>query len=282
MTTTSSVGGAIAPAKGSRCCDLVSSVAEAYSAGAGAWATGPTRIYGRLAELLVDAGPLELDGRLALDLGSGTGAATRAASARGARVVAVDNALGMLRNDRANRPPAAVGDALALPFADDAFDVVVAAFALNHLVDPAPGVREAGRVTKAGGFVLASTYAADDDHPVKGAVERALAEAGWTCPPWYPELKTAMASWGTVEAATDAVVRGGLRPASVVRLEVPFPDLGAESIVAWRLGMAYCAPFVARLGDQARQTLERRALELLGADAGPLVRKAIFVVAGVG
>ena len=40
------------------------------------------------------------------------------------------------------------------------FDVTVAAFSLTHLVHPSTGLREAARVTRAGGAVIASAYAA--------------------------------------------------------------------------------------------------------------------------
>ncbi|MET0148472.1 MAG: class I SAM-dependent methyltransferase, partial [Acidimicrobiales bacterium] len=118
----------------------------AYSAGATAWGDGPTRVYQRLAELLVAFSPVPLAGRLVLDLGSGTGVGTRAAQAAGAGVVATDLVPAMLRVDQATRPPASVGDIRQLPFRANAFDVVLAPFVLNHLDDPADGVREAARV----------------------------------------------------------------------------------------------------------------------------------------
>ena len=49
------------------------SLAAAYSLSADAWTRGPTRVYGRLAELLVAASPVPFDGALVLDLGAGTG-----------------------------------------------------------------------------------------------------------------------------------------------------------------------------------------------------------------
>lgn len=244
---------------------------DAYSEGAGAWASGPMRIYGRLAEELVARSPVPLGGRRVLDLGAGTGAASRAA--RGACVVAVDPALGMLRADQAVRPPAVAGDALALPFRDRAFDVVVAAFSLNHLADPAAGAREAGRVARQ--LVLASTYAVDDQHPVRDAADTALVEAGWQKPDWYGAAKTAMAAWGTVERAADVLVASGLDPVAIEHARVPFPELSAREVVEWRLGMAQCAAFVAAHDGNA---IARRALELLG-DGPPLVRSVLFIAA---
>lgn len=230
------------------------------------------RVYGRLATELVARSPVDLHDRAVLDLGAGTGAASR--SARHARAVAVDGALGMLQVDRRSRPPAAVADALALPFPDGAFDVVIAAFALNHLDDPVAGAREAGRV--AGELVLASTYADDDEHPVRAAAEQALLEAGWTRPAWYDAVKAAMAAWGSVEQATSVVREAGLVAERVEHVRVLFPELTAADLVAWRLGMAHAADFVATHDGDA---LLARALELLPADAGPLVRSVLFIVA---
>ncbi|HLY36161.1 MAG TPA: class I SAM-dependent methyltransferase, partial [Candidatus Limnocylindria bacterium] len=241
-----------------------------------AWAVGPARVYGRLAELLVDFSPVPLGGRLVLDLGSGTGDGSRAALSAGALVIAADLALGMLLRGRDGRPPATVGDALALPFRRGAFDVVLAPFSLNHLDDPARGVREAGRV---GGLLVASTYAADDDHPAKAAVETALSEVGWERPPWYVAVKSAMAAWGTVDRATAAIERGGMRPLLVERREIEFPDLGAVEMVEWRMGLAYCAWFVETLDPEAQRTVLERALALLGRDPEPIIRRVIFLAA---
>ena len=247
------------------------SAAEAYTAGAAAWADGPMRVYGPLADALVARCPVDLDRRSVLDHGAGTGAVS--AAARGARVIAVDVALGMLLEGRASRPPGSVGDVLALPFRSGAFDVVIAAFSLNHLVAPAEGVREAGRVARE--YVLASIYSADDDHPVKHAVDEALAEAGWSAPAWYRQAGATRRSWGTVDGAEAAIELGGLMPERVEKVLVPFPDLRPRDLVRWRLGMAQCAAFVASHG---RPALEARALELLGV-AEPLVRSVIFIVA---
>ena len=248
----------------------------AYSVGAAAWAEGPARVYQRLAELLVAFSPEPLGGRLVLDLGSGTGDGSRAALAAGARVIAADLALGMLQRGRADRPPATVGDIRQLPFTTGAFDVVLGAFSLNHLDDPAAGVRETGRV---GNLLVASTYAADDDHPAKAAVEVALHEVGWERPLWYTPLKTAMAAWGTVPEATAAIERGGMRPVRVERREVSYPELGPTDMVAWRMGLAQSAPFVEALDPATRERVFARALEVLGPHPEPIVRRVIFLAA---
>jgi ubiquinone/menaquinone biosynthesis C-methylase UbiE len=232
-----------------------------------------------MAEQLVACSPVRLAGRRVLDLGTGTGAASRPAVAAGASVVALDAALGMLRTDRTHRPPGVVGDAIELPLRSRTLDVVVAAFALNHLDDPVAGVREAARVLRRDGVLLASTYATDDDHPAKSAVEQALAEHGWRKPDWYPAMKRAMAAWGTVETATSVVERGGMTAVSVERRDIEFPEVDTNGLVDWRLGMAQSADFAAALDDQERRAVVERARELLGPAPEPLVRRVIFIVA---
>lgn len=256
------------------------STADAYSRTGAAWQAGPGRVYDRLATRLVARSPVPLADRLVLDLGAGTGAASRALAAVGARVVAVDVALGMLQVARAQRPPAAVADALALPLGDAVVDGVVAAFSLNHLEDPAAGLRELVRVSRPGSPLLASAYAADDTHPVKAAVDAAVTELGWREDAWRRELRDrAEPNLATVERA-DAVTRtAGLR-ARVEVDRVELPELSPTDLVEWRLGMAHVAPFVAGLDATARAALVDRAVARLG-DAPPLVRSIICIDAQV-
>jgi ubiquinone/menaquinone biosynthesis C-methylase UbiE len=254
-------------------------LAEAYSSVAQAWTAGPTRIYGRLAEALVASSPVPMRGADVVDLGSGTGLGSHAASAAGARVVAVDLALGMLRLDRDRRPPAVAADLLALPFADHTFDIALAPFSLNHLSDPAAGVAEAARIIHPTGVLLASTYAVGDDHPVRQAVDQALTEFGWRPPTWYVEVKRAMTAWGTVDLVAATVESGGMTPVFVEHREVAFPELDASDVVGWRLGMAHTAPFVALLDERRRVALVERARSLLGDVPSTLVRQVIVFAA---
>ena len=261
---------------------MTTNAADAYSATGAAWQRGPGRIYDRLAEIIVAALPVAAAGGSALDLGAGTGAATRALLAAGAaRVVAADAAMGMLAHDAGGRPPAVVGDALALPFAPGAFDVTVAAFSLNHLTDPPAGLREAARVTRPGGGLAVSAYAADDDHPVKHAVEAALAARGWVPQPWYQTLRTdAAPKLATVAAAREAAEAAGL-DAEVDLVRVPFPDLDATALVAWRLGLAQHAPFVESLPTADRTALAEDAAARLGNSWPPLERSIVILRAAL-
>ncbi len=263
---------------GGRGLAVIDGLATAYSATGGAWQQGPGRVYDRLAEVLIARSPVPVRGCSVLDVGAGTGAATRAALAAGATaVVAVDPAVGMLAHDASRRAPAVAGDALALPFAAATFGAAVAAFSLNHLTDPAGGLREMARVTRRGGALLASSYAADDTHPVKAAVETALASHGWKPERWYATMKTeAVTLLATVEACAAAADAAGLE-AVVEPARVAFPELHARDLIAWRLGMAQHAPFLRRLPPGQQDAVVVEALARLGDAVPPLVRSILVL-----
>ena len=123
-----------------------------------------------------------------LDVGCGTGAITRGIADRvgpTGSAVGVDESLAMLGGawvDAHARPNLSFveGDALALPFPDDSFDVVSSARMLQWLREPERAVAEMGRVARPGGLVVVLDY----DH---------------TAASWEPEIHGAMvefyASW---------------------------------------------------------------------------------------
>jgi SAM-dependent methyltransferase len=84
----------------------------------------------------------------ALEVGCGEGRVTRDLRARGYDVVAVDGAPTMIQLAQAADPTGTylVADAAALPFADGAFELVVAYNVLMDVDDLAGAVREAARV----------------------------------------------------------------------------------------------------------------------------------------
>lgn len=118
---------------------------------------GQDRLWRRAVARAVDAAP----GELVLDLAAGTGTSTEVFAAAGARSVACDFSLGMLRVGAERRGGVAVdgvtfvaGDALRLPFADAAFDAVTISFGLRNVVDADHALAEMRRVTKPGGRLV--------------------------------------------------------------------------------------------------------------------------------
>lgn len=124
-------------------------------------------------------GPLE--GRRVLEVGCGAGQGARWCADQGAGSVAFDLSGAMLAcgraldADGAARPAAYVqGDAVRLPFDDEAFDVVFSAYgALPFVADSAEALVEMTRVLRAGGRAVCSVT-----HPVRWALPDLPGPAG--------------------------------------------------------------------------------------------------------
>lgn len=98
-------------------------------------------------------------GERVLDLAAGTAVSTVRLHKSGAWCVATDFSQGMLAAGSFRRMPMVVGDAMALPFADAAFDAVTILFGLRNVVDVDQALREMLRVTKPGGRLLVCEFA---------------------------------------------------------------------------------------------------------------------------
>jgi ubiquinone/menaquinone biosynthesis C-methylase UbiE len=248
----------------------------AYDETAQSWAGGPGQFYGVLASELVRSAAVPVTGRVVLDLGAGTGAAGQAALDAGAqRVAAADPALGMLRQCGDALHPVAA-DGAALPFRDNAFDLVLAAFSLSHLISIQAGLREVRRV---GDALAASAFAPGWTHPAKAAVDQALSSFGYRPPEWYVRFKTQ-----TEPAADDPdrlaaeAATAGFADVRVRTIAVPTGLSTPAQLVSWRLGMAHVAPFVRSL-DPDRRAAARRAAERAVAGSGPLVVSMMVLTA---
>lgn len=104
-------------------------------------------------------------GRCTLELGCGEGRVARDLAARGHHVVGVDTSPTLLRHAREADPEGAyvLGDARALPFADQTFDLVIAYNSLMDVDGLERAVREAARVLKSGrAFCISVTHPIPD------------------------------------------------------------------------------------------------------------------------
>ena len=128
---------------------------------------------------LIDRMPLRPDDRV-LDVACGTGVVTRLAAERVAtgRVVGLDLNPGMLAVARIAGEGAATewlkGSALALPFEDSCFDVVLCQLGLQFFPDRSLALREMKRVLAPSGHVALSVYSAIERTPAAYAFVRAL------------------------------------------------------------------------------------------------------------
>jgi len=143
-------------------------------------------ITARPVEALLDAarvGP----GSAVLDVATGPGYAAGRAAARGAQVVAVDFSDEMLALAATLHPSVSFrhADAAALPFADGAFDAVVANFLMPHVSDLPAVTAELARVVRPGGRLALTTWDPEPETYVRALFE-SIAEAGAAPPPELP------------------------------------------------------------------------------------------------
>jgi methyltransferase family protein len=269
------VGGTRHP--GRAAAGLTAGLRAGYDAAAPAWAAGPGRMYAQLAGVLVGASPVPAAGCMVLDLGAGDGAAGRAALAAGARrVVCADLSVGMLRRAAPGLRPVAA-DATALPFGDRRFDLVLAAFCLNHLGRPAAGLAEARRV---GGAIAASVFAPGWTHPAKDAVDDVLRASGYRPPGWYTVLGPGSRG-SDPDALAAAAAAAGFTRVQVRTTSIRTGLSAPADLASWRLGMAHVASFLRSLDPPTRAAVRaaaERAVAALPA-AGPLTVSVLILTA---
>ena len=256
--------------------ELTAGLRASYDIAADDWADGPGPVYDRLAAALVAAAPVPVAGRLVLDLGAGVGVAGRAALAAGARRVArADLSEAMLRRGRGGSP--VVADALALPFRDRSFDLVVAAFCLNHLERLEAGLAETRRV---GAALAASLFAPGWTHPAKDAVDEAVRSFGYRPPVWHTVLAPGSRASDPEVLAGHAAAAGFTNVRAYVTA-VPTGLATPAELAAWRLGMAHLAPFMRSLDPPDRAAVRRVAERAVAAAAGtgPLVVSMVVLTA---
>ena len=108
-------------------------------------------------------------GEQILDVATGTGWAARLLANQGAKVTGVDIAAGlieaarMLASKTKLKIDFQVGDAEALPFADNSFDAVVSTFGVMFSSKPEAAAAELARVCKKGGRIGLTTWLPDSN-----------------------------------------------------------------------------------------------------------------------
>ena len=181
---------------------------------------GRTKAWRRSVVATIAPGP----GMRILDCAAGTGSSTAPLVAAGAEAIASDFSIGMLEAGavRTSNLNFIAADNLALPFADESFDVLTISFGLRNVADVERALREAYRVTKSGGRLVicefshptnrlfrtlyfrylmrvlpplarafssnpdAYIYLAEsiEDWPNQGALAKRISQAGWGSVSW--------------------------------------------------------------------------------------------------
>jgi ubiquinone/menaquinone biosynthesis C-methylase UbiE len=239
--------------------------ADHYARSGERWALGAELVYGPIAAELVGSSPHPLAGRIVLDAGAGTGAASAALRSHQARPLAVDMSPGMLAWRAASRPPCAVADIRALPLGPGSVDDAVAAFVLNHLTDPGAGLAELIRVTRPAGAVLAAVFGNDSHNDARDRIDAAALAAGWGVPDWYRQMKDAATPLlGTAAAMATAAHAAGL---TEVHAEERHIDVGVtqpRELVKYRLSSPIFADWLDAIGPHQAQAFAARAEEAVG------------------
>ena len=151
-------------------------------AGAGeAWRSAAVLAYAPLARHLIDRCPIDIADRRVLDAGSGTGVAAEMLTAHGARVVACDIEMDMLRAMTSRATPRC--SPMCARSRSAAMRSTCASSLSSSTTSPIPRValREMRRVTTSGGPILASVFSTERPR-AKSAIDDVLASHGWRAP----------------------------------------------------------------------------------------------------
>jgi demethylmenaquinone methyltransferase/2-methoxy-6-polyprenyl-1,4-benzoquinol methylase len=186
---------------------------------------GQVRLWRRRVQRILQAGP----GDRVLDLAAGTGTSSATFAASGADVVACDFSLGMLQAGQARqvksdplgsksrgRVAFAAGDALRLPFRDDAFDAVTISFGLRNVHGTRDALAEMRRVTRPGGRLVVCEFSEITVAPLDTLYRRyltgvlpAIARRAARNPVAYEYLSESISDWPAQRALADVIRAAG-------------------------------------------------------------------------
>ncbi|WP_432145717.1 class I SAM-dependent methyltransferase [Streptomyces sp. bgisy084] len=174
----------------------------------------------------------DVAGRRILDAGCGSGPLSAALRDRGADVTGIDASAGMLALARRR-----LGDGAALhvadlseplPFADGAFDDVVASLVLHYLKDWGPTLAEIRRVLRPGGRLIASVQHPFVDYAIQDPRPDYSATTSYTCDFMFSGQSVPLRLWRRpLHAMTDAFTAAGFRLAVISE---PPPDPAAREL----------------------------------------------------
>jgi SAM-dependent methyltransferase len=175
----------------------------------------------------------DVRGRRVLDVGCGSGPLAAELRARGATVTGLDSSAAMIGLARRRLGPDAdlhVGDlGRPLPFADGAFDDVVASLVLHYLRDWTSPLAELRRVLTPGGRLIASV-----NHPIVHKIFNPEADyfatVEWSDEYTFSGRTAVLSNWHRpLHAMTDAFTRAGFRIDTIS--EPPYaPDTPPELV----------------------------------------------------
>jgi len=190
---------------------MFDAVAKRYDRTNSVMTFGLDRYWRTVTRRVLDLRP----GEKVLDVAAGTGVSTVELARSGAWCVAADFSLGMLQG--ADRPvPKVAADALALPFADDAFDAVTVSFGLRNMQDTVAALREFRRVTRPGGRLVVCEVSTMVWRPLRWGhriylswVLPRIARLVSSNPDAYAYLAESMLAWPAQRELAELIERAG-------------------------------------------------------------------------
>ncbi len=153
-----------------------------------------------------------------LDCAAGTGSSTAPLAAAGASAFASDFSLGMLEAGarRERELPFIAADNLALPFANNAFDVVTISFGLRNVANTKSALEEAYRVCAPGGRLVVCEFSHPTNRLFRTIYFRylmrvlpPLARAFSSNPDAYTYLAESIAAWPNQPALAEIISQAG-------------------------------------------------------------------------
>lgn len=157
-------------------------------------------------------------GERCLDLGAGTGVSTAELARSGADLIGLDISVGMLKAHADRQVPLVAGDALGLPFADDAFDAVTGSFFIRNVADLDACLAEILRVLRPGGRLVLCEVSHPTWKPYRAAhglfvrrVMPKIAARVASDPAAYEYLAASTLEWPDQAAFAERIVKAGYR-----------------------------------------------------------------------
>lgn len=153
-----------------------------------------------------------------LDCAAGTGSSTAPLAAAGASAFASDFSLGMLEAGarRERELPFIAADNLALPFANNAFDVVTISFGLRNVANTKSALEEAYRVCAPGGRLVVCEFSHPTNRLFRTIYFRylmrvlpPLARAFSSNPDAYTYLAESIEAWPNQPALAEIISQAG-------------------------------------------------------------------------
>jgi len=184
-------------------------------------------------------------------------------------VVAVDLAEGMLELLRQAAPPQVEVrrmDIEELEFPDASFDAVACGHGLQFCPNLLRALWQARRVLRAGGVFAASLPARSHAGEAANLMQEAL--AALPEPPGTPDRTATVECLQDPERARSALLAAGFREAEVRHFEETIHYESPEDLVAKACGWWAFAWRLEAVGEEERQRVRQRAVEVVRAKAG--------------